>query len=790
MKLNEITFSRRQALALMTLILLLSSALRMVSLERSPPGFLLDEACEGYDAYSIWHTGRDHHGVLLPTVMRSFNDYRSPLFIYSMAPIVGTAGLSVTTARLTAAFWGILAVAAAYRVGAQLFGRAPSLVAALFLAISPWYVPVSRIAHESNTTVLTMTLIVGMLWHWQRSARHRWVIGAAVVSGLGIYAYAVTKLSIPVMVAALGLLFGRTVVKHYRWVLVAAVVGTLLAIPMICNTLRYPGEMQARYHRIAVLQRGHPPGESIEQILRNAWNSFSPQYLFTHGDTDQVRHPKGTGQLYPPQALLIVVGIIWGIKQREVRFPLAVVAIWILSSTLPSLLTQTNALRSLPAVVPWQLLSGLGMVTLVNLLRTRATRLAITSVILAWVGVNAVDYFAYYFTRYPADVSRSFNVGIREAVTAMDALDDEYDAVYFNTDASTYLIYIDILFFTRYDPHLLQSDLPQQEKGLFAPVLRVGKYHTIPDAEDIWNKGLPGLFVVPADAIPEVPPLKVITDTNGSPMFKIIGRHFFPYNIDKLEWFTQCTQPVPPLNAETIAKGRYRDNLRYADFDCTSAWLYPVEGSGPGAYVLHYYLMSQASFDPTGRPQASDPFIARHLVNNQLAFNMPEFTLEFPGFVIYEQTQPPIIPAPSRLVALPATASPHYSSAFTTPVTLDGPLTFLGAAAYPENGSLDVETWWRITDGNIVQPFSIMGHLLTEQGDVLGVADGLGVFPPVLMTEDVFVQRHRFPTFPEGDKIWLRTGAYWLNTMERWNVVGVEGADALFVPLDGYSPDQ
>ena len=47
----------------------------MVSLEQSPPGFAQDEACESYDAYSLWHTGRDQHGVLLPAVMRAFNDY-------------------------------------------------------------------------------------------------------------------------------------------------------------------------------------------------------------------------------------------------------------------------------------------------------------------------------------------------------------------------------------------------------------------------------------------------------------------------------------------------------------------------------------------------------------------------------------------------------------------------------------------------------------------------------------------------------------------------------------------
>jgi hypothetical protein len=114
----------------------------------------------------------------------------------------------------------------------------------------------------------------------------------------------------------------------------------------------------------------------------------------------------------------------------------------------------------------------------------------------------------------------------------------------------------------------------------------------------------------------------------------------------------------------------------------------------------------------------------------------------------------------------------------------------LGAAPYLNDGTFEVETWWRVKDRSVAQPFSIMAHLLTEQGETLGVADGLGVFPLELRAGDTFVQRHRFPIPKQGENVWLRTGAYWLNTMERWNVSGRESADALFVPLDGYAPVQ
>ena len=54
-----------------------------------PAGFNQDEACNGYDAYSLLRTGRDQHGNLLPVAIQAFNDYRMPLFDYSLIVPIG-----------------------------------------------------------------------------------------------------------------------------------------------------------------------------------------------------------------------------------------------------------------------------------------------------------------------------------------------------------------------------------------------------------------------------------------------------------------------------------------------------------------------------------------------------------------------------------------------------------------------------------------------------------------------------------------------------------------------------
>jgi hypothetical protein len=78
-----------------------------------------------------------------------------------------------------------------------------------------------------------------------------------------------------------------------------------------------------------------------------------------------------------------------------------------------------------------------------------------------------------------------------------------------------------------------------------------------------------------------------------------------------------------------------------------------------------------------------------------------------------------------------------------------------------------------------------MAHLVNARGESLDVADGLGISPDALIAGDVLVQRHHFDQPPPTEVLWLRAGAYWLDVESDglWNVTGMTGANALFIPL-------
>src|SRR4030043_723244 len=105
---------KRKALfaILFTLVFLVGFYLRVHDLTQSPPGFYLDEASIGYNAYSILKTGKDEYGVVWPLFFRAFGEYKNPLFIYALVPLIAINGLSIETIRLGAVVWGSLGVLA------------------------------------------------------------------------------------------------------------------------------------------------------------------------------------------------------------------------------------------------------------------------------------------------------------------------------------------------------------------------------------------------------------------------------------------------------------------------------------------------------------------------------------------------------------------------------------------------------------------------------------------------------------------------------------------------------
>ena len=263
----------------------------------------------------------------------------------------------------------------------------------------------------------------------------------------------------------------------------------------------------------------------------------------------------------------------------------------------------------------------------------------------------------------------------------------------------------------------------------------------------------PGVYVIGATTLQGV----MVVDPDTYDWFRHrepLGRPgiaLFVYRVvppdEPPDWLAQCTVPVAPLPADAAEEGFGRSGLRMAYFDCTSAWLYPNGGESSGWYAL---------FRDTAR--SDDTFIQARLARSDLSYEQRR-TGTLPPFAIYEQISRPTFPR----------------STPDAPVRVEH-LAFLGytgdnlSSARPGQ-TTELETWWRV-DSLPERPLSIMMHLVGP-GDVpVVVGDGLGVPAEQWQIGDVIVQRHTLalPADAPPGEYTPATGAYWLDTMERWSI--------------------
>src|SRR5579863_5676964 len=173
------------------LALIVGVGVRVVRLDRMPPALNQDEACDGYDAYSILMTGRDHHGNFMPIVMQGFNDYRMPLLQYSLVPLVGAFGLKTEIVRLGAAIWGILDLAAVVSLAGLMLGWPGAAAAAVLGALSPWHLAFSRFGQEAITGSATITLAITCFFTWLSRHKTLYLGLTGVFLGVSLYSYSV-----------------------------------------------------------------------------------------------------------------------------------------------------------------------------------------------------------------------------------------------------------------------------------------------------------------------------------------------------------------------------------------------------------------------------------------------------------------------------------------------------------------------------------------------------------------------------------------------------------------------
>jgi len=372
-----------QTSTLLLIILVLAFLLRVVGLDRNPPELFGDELDVGYQAYSLLKTGRDYKGHLLPTYLQSFSEWRAPFLMYVTAPFIAIFGLNEWGVRLPSALFGTLTILLLYYLVYYLSkDKKLSLLAALFLTISPWHIQYSRAAFEVGLMLfLIVAGCLAFLLFCQKNSSFMAVI-AGILFALSLYTYNTANIFIPLLMFILVFIYPRPV-KKQKLIAIMAITFAILIIPLVNNIVF--GHAADRFSAFSVfdsqeiiskinLIRAYPntnplieqifhnkPIEWTKKIIQNYSTAFSSRFLFIHGDVTFRHSLHEVGQLFWFQLPLILIGVFLFIKNRKKHnlFWLS----WLLIAPIPASLTIDggyHATRLFLMVIPFCVLSAYG----------------------------------------------------------------------------------------------------------------------------------------------------------------------------------------------------------------------------------------------------------------------------------------------------------------------------------------------------------------------------------------------------------------------------------------------
>ena len=492
--------------ALLSVIAAVAFFLRFYQLGGIPPALDWDEASLGWNAYSILKTASDEYGKFLPVSLRSFNDYKPPLYAYATVPSVAAFGLNEFSVRLPSAIAGVLTVLLTFFLVRELSKNdAVSCSAAFLLAVSPWSIQFSRVAFETNLAVFFFVAASTVLAYFLTRQRAVFLAASFFLFVLSMYTYHSPRLVVPLFCAGIVIWYRRIFISHWKALLVAGVMTLILLYPLARNTL-HVGALTARFDTVSIFSGStaqHNPSFLPALFAKNYLSHYNFDFLFLNGDGINRHHAPDTGVLLLITAPLLLAGFYFLAKNRP---PWAFFVLWWLAvAPVASAVTLSapHAVRSELFLPTFQIVAAYG---LIHLVRKKTMFAALAGLLFI---VNVFYFLHQYFVHLPVEYAPAWQYGYKQAVKEVLALEKNYPRIYITSAYDQPYIYF--LFYGRISP-VVKND------GYFYQGM--DKYQFFLNFSD-----KKGLFVwSPQDTIPsgvKMRRLDVVNFPDGTPAFFI-----------------------------------------------------------------------------------------------------------------------------------------------------------------------------------------------------------------------------------------------------------------------------
>jgi 4-amino-4-deoxy-L-arabinose transferase-like glycosyltransferase len=404
-------------------LLLVGAALRLVILDRVPPGLSHDEAYNGVTALEVWLLGRRD-------IFFDIYNGIEPLIVYWQALYLRLFGITPVAMRLVNVTAGLLTIPLTYALTRRLLAstgiwsaRWGAWLAALGVSLSFWAIFVSRLALRAVTLPLMELPALYCFW-WGLTASRRIDSGSGlspgrrwayfVLGGVWLGAAMYTYLSsrflpfVPLLFFGYWLLRGQVRREHWLGMAFFLALWGLVFAPLGLYYLNHPDIFGRRAGQVLnlPLALAGDPRPLITDTLRTLG-------MFSVVGADTSRYGlAGRPVFYPLGAIFFHTGLIVSLvrlrRPAQQAAPYAFLLIWWLVMLVPDFITgeSPHFLRTIGSLPPTYIFWALGILSvgtwLVPRIPSTARRLVLPALALylaasSWLTVH--DYFG----RWAAD---------------------------------------------------------------------------------------------------------------------------------------------------------------------------------------------------------------------------------------------------------------------------------------------------------------------------------------------------------------------------------------------------
>ena len=467
---------------ILVLILVLATFLRFYKLGSLPNSYTPDELAQGYTAYSIIQTGQDEWGSQNWLNLRSFGDYKPPLQTLLMIPSIKIFGLTPFAVRLPNAILAVVTIFITYLIAHNLFHQPSiSLLSSLFMAVSPWSLPMSRIALEANLVVFVVSLAL-LLFITSLKNRQLFLFSiSAVLFGLSLFTYHSAKIFTPVLLVILFFYF--SLYKHKKYLISLIIIfGSFFSFNFYLNsqiksdrtgdiaifnpTDKWQYVSNSQYE---IRQNGLQPQLSrvlynkvtylYETFFHHYFSYLSPQFLATNGagETTYGMIP-GYGVLGLIPAIGFVFALIYLIKFPPKSDPskslLLLLVIFLISPAIGAIAKGQYSANRVSLMMPFiQIFSAAGLVLFLNQVPKKFS--PILSLIFTFTFILTTGTFlARYFYQSNQILAHGMLYGHQQANEYLQ--NHPADKIIYSRKLSEPQAYV--AFFNQINPKIIQSE--------------------------------------------------------------------------------------------------------------------------------------------------------------------------------------------------------------------------------------------------------------------------------------------------------------------------------------------